>query len=224
MSNIMDTMLAWLKWPVAGATLALLPGTLLSTWEIISGIMANPWPVIPLAAGAGAYFLIWKLIFKRAVWGTWFSTLEHELTHAVFALVTFHRVTGLRVTYRQGGSMSYEGRSNWLVTISPYFFPTFSVVLLFVLCFTPADKLMFAGGALGVSMGYHMISNIRQMHAGQSDLHEVGFLFALLFLPAANLMCYAGILAFACEGTPGILDFARNIRENTIGIGLEIRG
>ena len=45
----------------------------------------------PLAYGSSSLHHTLKLIFSRTIWGTWFSTLEHELTHVLFALLTFHR-------------------------------------------------------------------------------------------------------------------------------------
>ena len=202
----------------------LLHGTVLSLWTVISGVLEKPWHVIPLIAGVGVYAITWKLVFSKAAWGTWFSTFEHELTHVLFALLTFHQVTGFKVTYSQGGHMRYEGRGNWLISISPYFFPTFSVVLLVVLSLLPSDKLTIASAILGVSIGYHVISNIYQLHEGQTDLHKVGRLFALLFLPTANIICYAGILAFACGGVQHLAKFFEDILQISTNYALTFIG
>ena len=197
MSGAFDKLLSYLKWPVAVISVILIPGTSVATWGVLSSAFENPSPVLPLLLGALGYSLAWLLIFRKAAWGTWFSTLEHELTHVLFAQITFHKVKAISVTDNDGGSMSYEsqgGDGNWLIVISPYFFPTFSIGLLIVLALTAPDKQIYPSACLGVSMAYHVISNWKQLHKGQTDLQLVGFRFAWIFLPNANLMCYVGIL------------------------------
>ena len=219
MSSTIDSILAFLKWPVAVVAVLLVPGSLLAAFEVVSRSFENPWPVIYLMAGSAMYLLAWKVIFKRAIWGTWFSTLEHEITHAIFALLTFHWVTGLRTTYNQGGSMSYTGKGNWLITISPYFFPTFSVLLLLLFGLISEEDHIYVSLALGVSVCYHMISTFREFHPRQTDLQKVGFIFAYLFLPVANLLCFVGIFAFAYGGIPATLEYAGDVVKITIDLG-----
>ena len=182
MSGTLDRLLSFLKWPVAVIFVFLTPGTLVATWGILSSAFGNPLPILPLVSGALAYSLAWAFIFNKAKWGTWFSTLEHELTHVLFALLTFHKVKGISVTYNEGGYMTYEGgNGNWLITISPYFFPTFSIGLLVVLAWAAPEKQIYPSAFLGASMAYHVISNWKQLHKGQPDLQEVGFRFAWIF-------------------------------------------
>ena len=57
----------------------------------------------------------------------WFSTLEHELTHAIFAILSLNRVTGLNATGREGGVTHYQGYGNWVITLAPYFVPTVTI-------------------------------------------------------------------------------------------------
>ena len=130
--------------------------------------------------------------------------VQHTRTrtpHVLFALLTFHKVTGFQITYKQGGRMRYEGSKSWLISVSPCFFPTFSVLLVITLSpLVPDDKLFLTCAVLGGSISYHLISNIKQLHTAQTDLIEVGLPFVILFLPTANLLCYSGVLAFAYGG------------------------
>ena len=84
--------------------------------------------------------------------------------------------------------MRYEGSKSWLISVSPYFFPTFSVLLVITLSLVPDDKLFLTCAVLGGSISYHLISNIKQLHTAQTDLIEVGLPFVILFLPTANLL------------------------------------
>ena len=54
------------------------------------------------------------------------EVLAHELTHAFFAILTFHKVKGISINPDDtGGAMSFEGEGNWLIIIGPYFFPLY---------------------------------------------------------------------------------------------------
>ncbi len=55
--------------------------------------------------GMGAYIVIWQVLFKN-IGNGWFATLEHELTHIIFAIVTFHKITDIRVSFTR--EWSYE--------------------------------------------------------------------------------------------------------------------
>ena len=146
--------------------------------------------------GMGAYIVVWQVFFKN-IGNGWFATLEHEFTHIFFALITFHKITGLKATFSKGGHMNYSGvgGGNWLITISPYFFPTFSAVVLGLMYLSKSQFNVFFLGLLGFSMVYHIHSTYRETHYGQSDLKEVGFLYAWIFLPSANLLVFVMLLS-----------------------------
>jgi len=135
--------------------------------------------------------------------------LEHELTHALFAIVTFHKVTGLRATWRSGGHMTYQGAGNWLITVAPYFFPTICLFILAASVLLPDSFHTPVGGLMGVAIGYHVTSTYRETHAGQSDLKKAGWPFCLLFLPTANIISYGILLSFCHGGTSAMLSFLK---------------
>lgn len=85
--------------------------------------------------------------------------VAHELTHAFFALITFHKVKHIRVEADDsGGSMGFEGEGNWLIIIAPYFFPLFGFFyMLFISVWTSfAPMNLILNGILGYFLGYHM--------------------------------------------------------------------
>ena len=93
-----------IKWPLALAcvlAMPVLPGALIHSALAETQLTEYTW----LGAGAGLYLVGWLLLFRRPIAGSYFSTFEHELTHAIFAWATLHRVTGLRVTWRDGLSL-----------------------------------------------------------------------------------------------------------------------
>ena len=159
-----------------------------------------PEHVLPFILGFVGYVVGWWLLFRKRSWGSAFSTLEHELTHALFAVLTFHRVKSIKTTWDQGGVMHFEGGGNWLIMIAPYFVPTLSLVVLAVMFFMDGGGPHWLHIGLGATVSYHATSTWRETNREQTDLQEVGFLFAFLFLPAANVLSYGLIFAVVVGG------------------------
>jgi hypothetical protein len=200
MSAWIDRLLGWLKWPIAALALFLLPGLLLSLYELLQDILRAPKPLYPFLFGAAIYSVLWFVFFRRPAFGAFFSTMEHELTHAIFAWITLHRVVGFRATWRSGGHIRYTGKGNWLIAIAPYFFPTLSLLVMLSLSFVPREYLYYGCVALGASVAYHAFSTWSETHRHQTDLREVGFLFCLAFLPSITVLMYGLLLSFASGG------------------------
>jgi hypothetical protein len=195
-ARILDRLLALLKWPIAIAALVLAPGLLYALYFVIRGVASSPGSCLPFLAGAAAYSLGWLALGNRRI-GFW-ATLEHELTHAVFAWATFHRVVGFRATMRGGGHVRYLGRGNWLIAIAPYFVPTLSLLAIAALTWAPGHHLVLGGAVLGVTVAYHATSTWSETHRHQTDLREVGWLFCVPFLIAANAFVFGLLINYAC--------------------------
>jgi len=150
----------------------------------------------PLFYGIGIYIALWIFIFSSGK-GSWFLTLEHELTHVIFALLTFHKIVDFKASNYSGGHTVFSGvsRGNWLITIAPYFFPTFSMVIVGLLYFAKSSYYYILVAILGYSIIYHIHSTIEETSLSQPDIQEVGLLFAVLFLPGANLLALIGLLS-----------------------------
>jgi hypothetical protein len=198
-SKGIDGALALLKWPVAAASLVFLPGLLYSLYFVARAIAAAPGRSYPFLLGAAAYAAFWLVFLRRRPRLGFLATLEHELTHALFAWATFHRVIGFRATLRSGGHIRYVGRGNWLIATAPYFFPTLSVAAILIMRWVPGREPTWAGAVLGVTVAYHALSNWSEAHRHQSDLREAGLLFSLLFLGAANALVLGLLLSYACS-------------------------
>jgi hypothetical protein len=69
--------------------------------------------------------------------------------------------------------------------------------------------------ALGFFFAYHQLSTYRETHREQTDLLQTSWLFAALFLPAANLMMIGTVLAFAQRGWAGSWDFVMSALAQT---------
>lgn len=197
-SKGIDGALGLLKWPVAAASLVFLPGLVYSLFFVLRAIYVSPARCYPFLVGAAAYAVVWFAAIRRRPHLGFLATCEHELTHALFAWATFHRVIGFHATLRSGGHIRYVGRGNWLIALAPYFFPTLSLLVIAVLNWLPGRQLAAGGVVLGATVAYQALSNWSETHRHQSDLREAGLLFSALFLTAANALVFGLLLSYAC--------------------------
>lgn len=197
-SKGIDSLLAWIKWPVAVLSLIFLPGLIYSLFHVLRAIVVAPHRAYPFLAGAAIYALFWSLFLRRRSSLGFLATLEHEFTHALFAWATLHRVVGFRASLRGGGHVRYLGRGNWLIAVAPYFFPTVSLLVILLLGLLPPRHASNGSALLGVTVAYHWFSTWSETHRHQSDLREAGLLFCLLFLTAANALVFGFLLSYAC--------------------------
>ena len=198
---IVSTFVQFLKWPVALTALAFLPS---AVWALGYQITNDVLALALVLSGAAAYALVWWWQIRR--WTvSWLSTFEHEITHGIFAFLTGHRVTGLKVTLRNGGHIMLLGPGNWLIDVAPYFFPTATVVLILVMSWVPSFAETTGQLALGLTLGYHLTSTWTETHHAQTDLQKAGVLFCLLVLPTANVVSLGLTLAAAESGWDGVL-------------------
>lgn len=217
MSRLLDLLLRLLKWPTALAALLLLPGAMIAFKQHVEMVYRSPESAEPFLLGLAAYGALWVVLLRRRskTEGSFWSTLEHEFTHILFTLLTFGRVRGLVATHRSGGRMEFEGSGNWLVAISPYFFPTLALPVILVMLTLEGDALRVASLVLGVTVSYHLASTWRETHAQQTDLQQVGFPFAWAFLPTANIAAFGMILGMAHGGIDGLTGFYDAIWEKS---------
>lgn len=216
MQTLINFILAILKWPLALLMVFLIiPAFKTDMMILYNGLTLTVlgWFFLPLLM----MILLWLVI--PGLSGSFLSILEHELTHMVFAVLTFHSPHDINVQRGVGGNFIYTGNGNWLISIAPYFFPTSSVlvILLGLFYFFMGQTLPpFYWAILGVMTGYHLISTLDEIHLGQTDFKSAGYLFSILFLPAANLIFYGILLSFACYGFQGIPLFLSMLKEQSI--------
>jgi len=203
MQKLINFFLALLKWPIALlmviAIFPALKADILILYDGLTlGILGSFF--LPLLLTIVAWFLIPKLN------GSFISILEHEVTHMLFALLTFHIPQDITIRRGQGGYFSYFGRGNWLISLAPYFFPTSAAIVVALGLYYPIMDQPLPTGywiILGLMTGYHFMSTLDEIHLDQVDFKEAGYLFTILFLPGINLMTYGLLMAYVCHGFGG---------------------
>lgn len=207
-------LLGAIKWPLALLAVLYLPATV---DVLFSKILQLFTPLtqagLALVVGFFSYAAIWFLLIRHSRI-SWLSTLEHEITHGLFALITFNRVTGLRATLRDGGHLAYQGTPNWLIQTSPYFFPTISFALLAPIILFPSVLSFLFLIIVGASLSYHALSTWRETHPAQTDFKDAGFVFVICFLPAANFFSYALFLESIMSNDFSLTSTVQSINES----------
>lgn len=204
MQHVINTILKWLKWPIALLMVVMFVPVLDADIQLVQETLNGHFFirfVLPMICVLGAWFVIPGLS------GSHFAIFEHEFTHMFAAILTFHRPKSLHIESDVGGSFGYYGKGNWLITLAPYFIPTFPILMIVFseiwLHFEPRLPEMFIP-VLGMIFGYHLASNASQIHGEQTDFAKAGWLFSVLFLPTANLITFGFVWAFAARHWIGV--------------------
>ena len=171
--------------------LALLPAAWGCAVALADAVRAMPVPedsifpvgVLALLAGVVVYLAMW-IAFPKPVR---MYVLGHELTHAVWALMFGARVSDLRV--RDNGGSVKLSKSNILITLAPYFFPFYTMIVVLVAVVTRlwVGRLpcpwawMFL---VGFTWCFHCCFTVQSLMQHQPDILEYGrvFSWALIFI------------------------------------------
>lgn len=202
-------MIGWLKWPVALVSLVFLPGVVYALTFVAGDVVRRPHAIVPFLAGAGAFVLVWIAVLRPKSSRHYIVTLEHELTHTLFALLTLHRVSGIRAALGGGGHIRYEGRGNWWIAISPFVVPLFAILVLVLAIWVNSPRAISV--LLGIAVAWNVIGNWSSAHRHHGDHREAGGLFSFLFVSCANLLALGLVLAYATQAhsLTGHLDHVR---------------
>ena len=151
---------------------------------------------IALFSGLMVFLVFWKVLPDQ----TRIYVLGHELTHALWGLAFGAKVSNLKVR-STGGSVMLT-KSNVWITLAPYFFPFWTVIVVLIALAVrgiiylvnpeasfPVPWLwMFA---VGFTWCFHACFTIRSLMQTQSDVQEYGRIFSWTLILACNI---AGIL------------------------------
>ena len=161
-------------------------------------IQAFQLSLVGFVAGMG----IWLLLRRKL---NFFSVFEHELTHLVFSLIMFQRPRSFYASDRKGHVTCDRG--NFIDGLAPYFFPTFSYILLGFYPLLKREAQGYFFPLLGLLTGYHLVSNIAEFKPAESDIRRYGIGFSLVFCIFAGIVTFGFILAFVLGGFGGGLRF-----------------
>lgn len=175
--------------------LTLLPFCAGYTWQFFSMAFTGPYQrnAPYLFLGGALSYLVIHVLFKKPVFT---YVIGHELTHALFALLSGGSVKSIHASSK--GGRVIVTKSNFVITLAPYFFPlyTFLVLLLYGAAIS-AD----AGGAAiniliflcGATFSLHLTLTFVFLRTDQSDIKEQGAVFSYPLIYLFNI-AFAALL------------------------------
>ena len=187
----------------------------------------------PLAAGFVLGSILWKFVLSKI---PGFETFEHELTHALVALLFFRRVTQFHVTRHHGGFVRHlgwfgGGFGNDMIGLAPYFLPTITMALALFAPWVPDSWKVVFVFFIGITLAYHTFSTIdetienwstekvvfgKNNLSGHTDIGRRGYLFSAIVIASATLALHGLIWVLLVSGYGGVGEWFRENIEISI--------
>jgi Peptidase M50B-like len=200
--------------------LVLLPGVTAAFALHVVFLAHVPSVLIPIGIGSFLGILLDHFVLRRV---PVVDTFEHELTHAVVALMFFRRVTGF-VVKRSGGTVSHQGGFGGqfgtdFIGLAPYILPLFTVFSVIGRPFVPSTWFPWYDGWIGVTFGYHIWSTIEEIRGSwtkrsfvstgtgevtQTDIARRGYIYSAIFIAAFTLALHGLLIALLLKGVHGV--------------------
>jgi Peptidase M50B-like len=191
--------------------LALLPFCAGFTWQFGAAVFSMAYkPELPyyFLAGGLAYLCV-HILFKKPILTYVFG---HELTHAFFAVLFGGSVKSFQASER-GGRVTIT-KSNFIITLAPYFFPLYTFAALIFYWLAAAANVRWAAGwsifFAGAAFSFHLILTFFFLQTDQSDIKEHGAVFSYPLIYLFNVLFAAFLVHALLSKNPGFLGFLGN--------------
>ena len=163
------------------------------------------------------FFAVGVALWLIAFWGlprpTGLYVFGHEMTHALFVYLCGGRIEEFAFSTKGGHVVT--DKNNLLISLSPYFVPFYTVLvlLLFVIggAFFDLSRyydgvffgvagfrwawLMFA--LIGLTWGFHLTFTLWMIAKDQPDLRAHGTFFSVMLIYLINILLISGLLVLA---------------------------
>ncbi len=188
--------------------LILLPFCWVTTWTLFTKfsqatIDRGFWQTEPFW-----YFAIGGLLMFGWFWSgigqrlfLYFYVLGHEMTHGLFVKCCGGKV--LEMQWSADGGYVTTDKTNWIIALSPYFVPFWTVVAVFTNMIlgwfieTPAIGTMTFYSVVGATWTFHMAWTLWMIPRDQPDLRETGTFLSLVLIYFGNLIVLITLLCMA---------------------------
>lgn len=168
----------------------------IATFQIILSIPSPHGALLPelhwfFLAGVAVWLAIWVFCprpFRAYVLG-------HELTHLIFGLLCGAKAG--KITVNKNGGSVLLSKDNLLISLSPYFVPFYTFVVLLVygvwyLVSSPVPCAPLWYFLIGATWAFHATFTVSALLVRQSDVKDWGYVFSYSFILIFNLL-FTGI-------------------------------
>ena len=184
-----------IKWPLLLICLFFFKDILISFFTSLESIFIGS--NFLLIIGALIFFLTGFSGNQKSLAGR-FLTFEHEVSHAIFCFLTFKSNIRIDMNPHESwaaGMCRYTGGSNWLITLSPYFFPTLTIFFSALYLLPFSSIYPFLDVCIGYSIAYHLRTNYLELLGNSTsnagDIQRAGKFFSFLIIPILNLIVFS---------------------------------
>lgn len=165
------------------------------------------------------YFTVGALVMLGWFWSglaqpffLYLYVFGHELTHAVFVKCFGGKV--LDIEWSSEGGYVTTDKSNWVISLSPYFVPFWSVIAVIGYVVSsvfveilPLGNLVFYG-CIGATWAFHLAWTLWMIPRDQPDLQDNGTFLSLVLIYFGNLVVLITLLCVASPSpTESLRDF-----------------
>ena len=180
----------WLKFCIAILLLPACVAATLTAWQLGHTLLFEARAISALAFCAG--YGLWLLVFAFLPKPMRTYVLGHELTHALWALMMGARVSGLKV--KSTGGQVRTSKTNWFITLAPYFFPFYAMLFIVAFFITHAIWNLAAYRwilffLVGLGWSFHVTFTLMMLlSVRQPDVRSQGVVFSIAVIYLMNLL------------------------------------
>ncbi|MBN1268848.1 MAG: hypothetical protein JXB04_04615 [Kiritimatiellae bacterium] len=136
-------------------------------------------------------FFLWVFVFLVLPRPMRTYILAHELTHGLWAWVTGAQIRAIKVG-KTKGSITVT-KDNFLITLSPYFFPLYTVLVIIVhfavsMFYDQSVYQPFWLGLVGLSWAFHLTFTLSMLTHRQPDITDQGRVFSYAVIYLMNVL------------------------------------
>lgn len=139
----------------------------------------------------------------------------HEMTHALWSLIFRGRVRSFYAS-KYGGQVKVT-KSNFLVSLAPYFFPLYTIAVVILSFFIDKRYQLAVFFLIGFTLAHHILSTIDSLKIRQSDITKTGLLFSMSLIFIVNLCVIIAIVDFVVAEV-SFLEFVEDGVGNTVEV------
>ncbi len=170
----------------------LLPFCVGSGWELATMLASVTYrPLVPYwFTGGFLLYLVIHFLFRKPILS---YVVGHELTHALFAVLFGGSVKSFHAS-EKGGQVQLT-KSNFIITLAPYFFPLYTFLALAGYWIArAADAPSFEPWFVlltGAAFAFHVVLTALFLRTDQNDIREHGAFFSYPLILLFNIVLTA---------------------------------
>jgi len=177
----------WIKFIIAILLLPVCAGAGKTLWIVMRSCGGADITLVPVLGGALCWLAIYLLMPKPM----WIYVFGHELTHAVWVWIFGGSVKKFKAT-SEGGHVIVD-KTNFLIALSPYFFPLYAVMIVIVfvighLIWDWKGFMVWFHLLVGAAYAFHVTLNAHVLKTQQTDITSQGYLFSAVVIFLGNVL------------------------------------